>query len=117
MMPTQKDMCIKHGAIPCPSHDNDLMDLAKHSIGQLPINGCRRTPSDGHCGWSLWCGAETPADTAFSQLPASNVQRSLAEAYRYLALPPGYRFLIAGAYAKVWFDATLLEPTADHVST
>ena len=115
-MPTQKDMCIKHGAIPCPCHDNDLMDLAKDTIGQLPINGCRRSPSANHCGWSLWCGAEPLADAQFCQLPVSNVQRCLAEAHRYLALPPGYRFLIAGAYAKVWFDATLLEPSADQPS-
>lgn len=110
-MPTQKEMCIKHGAIPYPCHDNDLMNIAKETIGQLPINGLRRSASAGHCGWSIWCGAEQPTDNThfFSELPASNIQRSLAEAYRFLALPPGYRFLIAGAYTKVWFDAALLE--------
>lgn len=110
-MPTQKEMCIKHGAIPCPTHDNDLMNIAKETIGQLPINGLRRSAGDGHCGWSIWCGAELPTDddSFFSVLPAGNIQRSLAEAERFLALPPGYRFLIAGAYTKVWFDADLLD--------
>lgn len=110
-MPTQKEMCIKHGAIPCPCPDNALMNIAKETIGQLPINGLRRSPNDEHCGWSIWCGGEQPADTDnfFSILPANNIQRSLAEAYRFLALPPGYRFLIAGAHTKVWFDPNLLE--------
>jgi len=28
---------------------------------------------------------------------------------KYLALPPGWRFLVAGDYEDVWFDVKLLE--------
>ena len=112
-MPKQKEICIKYGAIPCACSNADSMLIAKESIGLLPINGMRRQAHRGESGWTVWCGADIPADeeTFFSELPAFNIQRSLAEAYQFLALPPGYRFLIAGAFAKAWFDPGLLNDT------
>jgi hypothetical protein len=110
-MPTQKEVCIKFGAIPCYCDNNVSIKIAKQTIGKLPINGLRRATAKGESGWAIWCGANLPDgdDEFFSNLPTFNIQRSLAEAHKFLALPPGYRFLIAGAFAKVWFDPDLLD--------
>ena len=109
-MLSQKQICMKYGAIPCRCADHQLITLADATIGELPING-RRLPQAGeHSGWEIWCGVhdhdKEPA--LFRTLPAFNIQRSLAEAFCFLALPPGYCFLIAGGYHKVWFDSSLI---------
>ena len=113
-MHSTRDICIKYGAIPCPCDDNELLELADNTIGELPVNGRRLIKSNNHSGWQIWCG---PKDSLakhakFRDLPAFNIRRSLAEATPFLALPPGFCFLIAGGYHKVWFDNDLISTKA-----
>ena len=39
------------------------------------------------------------------------------DALRFLGLPPGWRFLVAGAYADAWEDPQLLRPDVAVVDT
>lgn len=45
----------------------------------------------------------------FLPLHVEHVGQWCPEVEPYLALPPGWRFLIAPGYEDVWFDPTLLE--------
>ena len=45
----------------------------------------------------------------FASLHANHMAEWCPDAEPYLALPPGWRFLIAPRHEDVWFDPSLLE--------
>lgn len=47
-------------------------------------------------------------DDAFLPLHVEHISHWLPSVEHYLALPPGWRFLIADGYEDVWYDETLL---------
>ncbi|QDE30761.1 MULTISPECIES: hypothetical protein [Shewanella] len=107
-MPNQKDVCLKFGVTPFPSLEGDKIGIAIETIGKLPINGLRHNPENGSCGWYIWCGEDMSkyADF-FKPLHVSHIANYLPEVEKYLSLPPGYRFLIAGENVDVWHDSSL----------
>jgi len=108
-VPSQNDICKKFEAIPCPIKEGEKLGLAIDTIGQLPINGLRHISENGTCGWYIWCGENLSENSDFFKpLHASHIQEYLPEVEQYLALPPGYRFLIAGEYEDVWHDSSLI---------
>ena len=94
---------------PCPG---TKVGIALGTLGNDPINGLRLKPEQGTNGWYFWCGIEMPRnDEAFSALHIEHIDEYLPQSAPYLALPPGYRFLIdAKGYEDVWFDSNLLAP-------
>jgi hypothetical protein len=42
-------------------------------------------------------------------LHAAHLEDELPEVLSFLALPPGWRFLIAPGHEDVWYDGTLLD--------
>jgi hypothetical protein len=75
----------------------------------LPLNALRHTPEEGTSGWFIWAGAEPSSDPAFfAPLHVSHVSEWCPEILPYLALPPGWRVLLAPGYEEVWFDDELV---------
>ncbi len=61
------------------------------------------------CGWYLWAGEEFSWDADFFQpVHVEHLRLWRPEVSQYLALPPGWRFLIAPGYEDVWYDEGLL---------
>lgn len=91
-----------------PARDSKV-GLALGDLTALPINGLRHPPQGDANGWYLWRGEHlsTEADF-FSPLHVHHLEVRLPEVLPYLALPPGYRFLIAHGHEDVWFDEELL---------
>ena len=87
------------------------LGLAMNTIGKTPINGLRHRDEKGTNGWYIWCGEDmSDSDDFFSPLHIEHISEYLPEVLDYLALPPGYRFLIDGnGYEDVWFDEKLLQ--------
>ena len=80
------------------------------SAGLLPLNGLQHPATETTSGWYLWAGEElSEADDFFKPIHGYHLLESNAVVLKYLALPPGWRFLVAGDYEDVWFDAKLLE--------
>jgi hypothetical protein len=84
--------------------------------GGWPLNGLRHAPEGDTNGWYLWVGEELGGtDDFFVPLHVEHLVDWRAEALPYLALPPGWRFLLAPNHEDVWFDQTLIgssgEPT------
>lgn len=77
--------------------------------GEWPLHGLRHRPDPLTNGWFIWSGEYSDADDFFVPLHFEHVEDRLPAAAPYLALPPGYRFLIAPGHEDVWFDATLLQ--------
>jgi hypothetical protein len=75
-----------------------------------PVNGLRRPPEGGTSGWYIWAGEEFSYDPDFFvPLHVHHLDDWCPHVVKYLALPPGYRFLIADGYEDVWEDVTLLD--------
>lgn len=74
----------------------------------VPLNGLRHTPEGDTTGWYIWAGEELSDDPQFFEpIHVGHLAELCPEVLPYLALPPGWRFLIAPSYEDVWEDATL----------
>ena len=106
----QRAVCARFAVEPVPA-PGELMAGVALPIGDPPVHGLRHPPEHGTTGWFVWTGEYSVEDDFFKPLHVSHLERDLAVAVPYLALPPGWRFLLAPGYEDVWFDETLLDST------
>lgn len=102
-------ICASHGVEPlAPS---GRVGVALSTLGQDPLNGLRVKAAEGECDWYIWGGGEMSRDPDFFEpMHTSHLAEHCPAVLRYLALPPGWRFLLGkNDYVDVWFDATTLE--------
>jgi hypothetical protein len=104
----QVAVCREHGRefTPCPP--DSKIGIATQTLGQTPIHGLRHPPVGDTNGWYVWAGGYSSDKDFFKPLHASHVAQRLPEVVRFLGLPPGSRFLLAGEHVDVWFDESLL---------
>src|SRR5207249_539505 len=106
----QVAVCKQYGADFTPAPLESKVGFAIDVGDKMPINGLRHPPAGDTKGWYIWGGQELSADPDFfAPLHTRHLMNRKPEVVKYLGLPPGYRFLIAGDYVDVWFDPTLLE--------
>jgi hypothetical protein len=107
----QRKICEKYGVEFHPLDFNLKLGIADNYFeGILPLNGLRHPQENGTCGWYLWAGEEFSEDEDFFKpLHVYHLIEKKPEIIKYLALPEGWRFLFAGNYEDVWFDANLLK--------
>lgn len=75
-----------------------------------PINGLRHPQEGDSSGWYIWGGKNfSYADDFFLPVHISHLTEICPSVVRYLALPPGWRFLISEGYEDVWQDLSLLQ--------
>ena len=103
----QRQVCEQYGAAPVATPDDHKVGLAR--TGDGPIHGLRQPPEGETSGWYIWRGELTQAEDFFSPLHAVHLPNELPEVVRFLALPPGWRFLLAPGHEDVWFDESLLD--------
>lgn len=109
MNQNQALMCKKHKVEPIYSDAHEKLGIALDSIGKYPINALRHNAENGTCGWYIWCGEELNEDANFFKpLHVDHVSKYLPEIEPFLALPPGYRVLLAPGYEDVWYDSSLV---------
>jgi hypothetical protein len=89
--------------------EDSKLGLAIRTLGQMPIHGLRHPPSKGANGWYVWAGEYSSDDDFFEPFHASHLHQQLPAIIRFLGLPPGSRFLVAGDHVDVWFDESLLD--------
>lgn len=106
----QLKICEKYGAWPFEASHRLNAGVAKNVWSDLiPVNGLRHPPEGNTTGWYLWAGEQFSADPAlWRTVHIEHLSEIRPEVLKYLALPPGWRFLIAGDYADVWYDESLL---------
>ena len=107
----QAAVCARFGAEPSGVRPGQKVGIARNVLdGLMPVNGLRHKPKCDTSGWYIWAGEQLSDDPGF--FIALHVQH-LAEwcpaALPYLALPPGWRFLVAPGYEDVWPDQSLLQ--------
>jgi hypothetical protein len=106
----QRDLCTQQGVdfVATPPHMK--VGIARNvREGILPINGLRHPPVGDTTGWYIWAGEELSDDpNFFVPLHVEHLAEWCPVALRFLGLPPGWRFLVAGEYEDVWQDPSLL---------
>ena len=107
----QKMICLKHGADFLPPDENSKLGISLNvRDGMEPVNGLRHPSQGNMCGWYIWAGEGfEERDDFFVPLHLTHVRDWHPGVLRFLALPPGWRFLFAGEYEDIWFDPTLLD--------
>lgn len=107
----QLDICRQYGASWVEASDHLKVGLARNvTSDSKPLNGLRHPPQGDTTGWYIWAGDElsTRADF-FEPVHVAHLRAQCPQVLRFLGLPPGWRFLIAGTYVDVWEDPKLLE--------
>jgi hypothetical protein len=110
--PAQVAVCDRFGVPPdAPSGDSILgVSLNVRASDAWPLNGLRHRPARGSNGWYIWRGEELrQADDFFEPLHTRHLAQWAPDVLPYLALPSGWRFLLAPGHEDVWYDATLLK--------
>lgn len=106
----QADVRRRYGTeIHMPEPGSKLGLAQAAACGIIPISGLRHPPSGDMSGWSVWSGDYSEDSEFFQPLHVSHAVSDEMVFAHYLALPPGWRFLIgADGYEDVWYDASLL---------
>jgi len=106
----QHELCLQHGTPHTETSGDSILGFATTTKGLLLVNGLRHPLQGNTCGWYIWCGEKFSEDPKFfAPLRAKHFYEGYPEVARFLGLPPGYRFLVAGDYVDVWYDQKLLE--------
>ena len=74
-----------------------------------PVHGLRHPPEGDTTGWYVWSGERSQDDDFCLPIHVSHLDEDLPFVTPYLALPPGWRFLLAPGYEDVWYDEALLD--------
>jgi hypothetical protein len=108
---TQQELCVRYGVPWVASPDHLKAGVARNVRGGLvPLNGLRHPPEGDTTGWYIWAGEElSAAPDFFEPQHVAHLAELCPAALRFLGLPPGWRFLVAGDYVDVWEDPTLLD--------
>jgi len=106
----QRKICEKFNCRPDIPLAGSKLGISKSAIGGTiaPIHGLRHPAEKGTNGWYIWAGEWEDREDFFLPLHVDHIQSLLPAIEQYLALPAGWRFLIAGGYEDVWFDVSLL---------
>lgn len=106
----QFEVCERFGVDPDPPLEGERVGISPNVLTDvLPLIALRHPRENGTCGRYIWAGEGQPDDPRF--FVALHVEH-LAEwcplIVPYLALPPGYRVLLAPDFEDAWFDGSLL---------
>ncbi|RIJ78814.1 hypothetical protein D1871_02145 [Nakamurella silvestris] len=107
----QSHTCARYGAEPVPSLAHSIHGIADNTRGESwPLNGLRHPPEGHSSGWYIWADEVLSDEPSFFRpVHDAHMALRLPLIAPYLALPPGWRFLIAPGLEDVWYDKTLLE--------
>jgi hypothetical protein len=109
--PDQVVVCELHGVVPVPAPGASKVGIDRGArSGVLPVNGLRHRPAGDTTGWYIWAGPElSTVPDFFEAVHVSHLADRCPVVLPYLALPPGWRFLLAPNHEDCWFDPALLE--------
>ena len=102
----QAQTCRAFGAAFDPPAPGSKVGIALQTMGRLPIHGVRLPPTESTCGWYLHAGDEySDAEDFYQPMCVEHLATRCPVALPYLALPPGWRFMVDGLnFVDVWFD-------------
>ncbi|WP_167094403.1 immunity protein Imm33 domain-containing protein [Massilia frigida] len=108
----QKEVCQQYSSDVVLPDPHLKIGIAIDSLSNMPITGVRCTPENGTDGWYIWGGDHSSETEFYQPLHLSHIGEFAPQVVPYLALAPGFKFIIDNdGYEDVWFDPSLLEPS------
>jgi hypothetical protein len=104
--PEQQAICDRFGAEPHPVAA--WLNVGIGGADDGIIHGVRHPPEGDTTGWYIWRGDYSEASDFFRPLHVEHLDECVPQALPYLALPRGWRFLLAPGHEDVWQDDSLL---------
>jgi hypothetical protein len=105
----RSDVCTRLGVTPdWPLPGTKLGVSGAALAGQWPLHGLRHRAEGDSNGWYIWSGEFSESPDFFLPLHIEHVAERIPAAAAYLALPPGFRFMVAPGHEDVWEDRSLL---------
>ncbi|NHZ44970.1 immunity protein Imm33 domain-containing protein [Massilia aquatica] len=106
----QVEVCEKYGSA-CVFPDPAMKaGLALGTFHLMPITGVRITPENGVDGWYIFGGEFSEDENFYQPVGQSHIAELLPQVLPYLALAPGYKFMIDNeGYEDVWYEPHTLE--------
>jgi hypothetical protein len=104
----QLEVCERLGVAPCPPEPESKVGIALNARGGIVVHGLRHEPEGDTSGWYVWADEISADMDFFKPLHLAHLGDWCPSILKFLALPPGWRFLIADDYEDVWFDPSLL---------
>ncbi|TGP45786.1 hypothetical protein EN871_04765 [bacterium M00.F.Ca.ET.228.01.1.1] len=105
----QRHVCQRFGAGYMPPEANQKVGISLASLEHLPLHAVRLSPGNGTSGWYIYGGEYSPDADFYQPLHVAHLTERCPNIVPYLALPPGWRVLLAPDYEDVWFDGKLLK--------
>jgi hypothetical protein len=104
-------ICAAQNVAPDLPANDRIVGIALTTLHLDPLNGLRSSPEGRTCGWYIWGGRDLPdAPDFFASLQVAHLTDRCPSVLPYLALPPGWRFLLgANNHVDVWHDPKLLD--------
>lgn len=101
----QQDICRKFGSPVMLPDEASKLGIAMATLDSMPITAIRLYPENGTNGWYIHGGEFSDNDDFYQPLHLSHIAEMLPQVLPYLALAPGYKFLIDNnGYEDVWYD-------------
>ena len=109
----QRNVCERFGAEYTPPEASQKVGISLASLENVPLHAARLRPENGTCGWYIYGGEYTTDVDFYQPLHVAHLVERCPNIVPYLALPPGWRVLLAPDYEDVWFDGELLKDVTD----
>lgn len=99
-------ICAKAGSATMPPSPTDIAGVAISTVNESPIYGVRVNPEHGESGWYIWAGEYSDATDFFQSVHVSHIGDFFSIAEKYLALEPGYKFIVDhSGYEDIWLES------------
>jgi len=110
LSPQQVEICLRYQAGILSTLPKAIIGVAAESLALFPLNGLRHPATQGTSGWYIWGGVTENFEALnFAPICLDHVLESSPKIAPYLALAPGWRFLIdpRNGHEDVWYDESL----------
>lgn len=109
----QHNICQRFNALFTPPDMGEKVGIALNTIENFPLHAVQVKPSNGICGWYIHGGDYSEDKNFYQPLHVSHLAAYCSRIVPYLALPPGWRVLLAPDHEDVWFDCELIKDVTD----
>jgi hypothetical protein len=106
-----REVCSRQNVVPEAIEPGATVGIALDTLHLEPLNGLRLRAEGDTSGWYVWGGDILREDSDFFQpLHLSHLFEHCPSVLPYLALPPGWRFLLgSNGHVDVWYDESVLD--------
>lgn len=99
----QKRICAKYRVEVFPCDSKERAGVAVATLKSEPLYGVRKKNEDGTASWYIWGGPYSEAIDSYQPLCVGHLDDLIPNVLPYLALPPGYKFIIdRKGFEDVW---------------